>query len=269
VARGRFELRLYAHRGASAELPENTLAGFRRALELGADAIESDVHLTRDGHVVLSHDESGARCCGVAREIRRATLAEVKSWDAGWGFTDREGGRPFAGAGHRVPTLDEVLDELPGVPLNLDVKQERPSMVGALVEVLRRRRAEERVTLASFHMWPMLRARLLGYRGATSLPEAEIVTLLRAPAALFAVLPWRGSAAQVPLAGGGYRFDTAEFVGRCHRLGLRLDFWTVNDAPTAERLLELGADGVMTDDPRAIAPVFARSRGGQAAGQRV
>ena len=75
--------RLYAHRGAAVELPENTLPAFRLALELGADAIETDAHLTRDGHVVLSHDPTGRRMCGISTPIERATLDEVRSWNAG------------------------------------------------------------------------------------------------------------------------------------------------------------------------------------------
>jgi glycerophosphoryl diester phosphodiesterase len=252
--------RLYAHRGASAELPENTMPSFARALEVGADALETDIHLTRDGHVVVSHDPDGQRCAGVARRIRDATLAEVKSWDAGCGFVDRSGGRPFAGKGHRIPTLDELLVEFPGVPLNLDIKQQRPLMVAPLLELLRRHRAEERVTLASFHMGTLLRARWLGYRGPTALPQAEVLTMLFAPPALFAALPLRGSAAQLPLSSGRLKLDTPEVVARCRRLGLRLDYWTINDPPTAERLLALGADGIMTDDPRAIAPVFQKWR---------
>jgi glycerophosphoryl diester phosphodiesterase len=256
----RFDLRLYAHRGASGELPENTMAAFRRALEYDIDALESDVHLTRDGQVVVSHDPDGARCCGVPRAIRDATLAEVQSWDAGWGFTAPDGGRPFAGQGHRIPALAELLAAFPGVRLNLDIKQTSPSMVAPLLALLRKQNAEERVTLASFRMRTLLQARMRGYRGDTALPRAEVIVMLKAPPGLFAFLPWRGSAAQLPVAGGGYRFDTPEMVARCHRIGLRLDFWTINDPLEARRLVTLGADGIMTDDPRAVAPVFAELR---------
>jgi glycerophosphoryl diester phosphodiesterase len=84
--------------------------------------------------------------------------------------------------------------------------------------------------------------------------------MLYAPALLFSVLPWRGQAAQLPLHHGRQRFDTPELVARCHRLGVRLDYWVVNDVATAERLLEIGADGIMTDDPRTVAPAFTRFR---------
>jgi len=256
----RFPLRLYGHRGAAAECPENTIPSFRRALEVGADALETDVHLTRDGHVVLSHDPTARRCCGVAREIEAARLDELRQWDAGWGFRGPDGKRPYAGQGIRIPTLEEMLVEFRGVRLNIDIKQTDPPMVEPVLALLRQHKAEHEVTLASFHLRTLLRVRLAGYAGETALPEAEVATMLYAPALLFSVLPWRGQAAQLPLSAGRQRFDTADMVARCHRLGVRLDFWVVNDAPTAERLLALGADGLMSDDPRTIAPAFAPHR---------
>src|SRR5262245_55965754 len=103
-------VRLYAHRGAAAEQPENTLPSFERALDLGADALEFDVHATKDGVLVVSHDPDGARMAGVARAFRNATWAEVKGWDAGWGFRVSDGSRPFAGKGIRIPTFQRMLE---------------------------------------------------------------------------------------------------------------------------------------------------------------
>ncbi|HWM84666.1 MAG TPA: glycerophosphodiester phosphodiesterase [Kofleriaceae bacterium] len=256
----RFPLRLYGHRGAAAECPENTLVSFRRALDLGVDALETDVHMTRDGHVVVSHDPNGRRCCGVARELSESRLDEVRQWDAGWGFRGPDRGRPFAGQGVRIPTLEELLVEFRGVRINIDIKQCDPPMVEPLLELVRRHKAEQEVTLASFQLRTLLRVRMAGFAGETALPEAEVATMLFAPALLFSVLPWRGQAAQLPLSSGRLHFDTADMVARCHRLGVRLDFWVVNDPDVAQRLLGLGADGIMTDDPRAVSPVFAPFR---------
>ncbi len=236
------------------------MLSFRRALELGVDALETDAHLTRDGHVVLSHDPTGRRCCNVARELSAVRLDEVREWDAGWGFRDAERKRPFARQGIRIPTLEEVLVEFRGVRLNIDIKQTDPQMVEPLLELLKRHQAEQQVTLASFHLRTLLRVRLAGYSGETALPEAEVATMLFAPALLFSVLPWRGQAAQLPLSSGRLHFDTADMVARCHRLGIRLDYWVVNDPTVAGRLLGLGADGLMTDDPRSIAPIVAPHR---------
>jgi len=251
-------VRLYAHRGAAAERPENTLPAFRRALELGADALETDAWRTRDGHVVVSHDPTGRRMAGVARAIGRCTLDEVRSWDAGWGFVDREGRRPFAGQGIRVPSLEEMLAEFPGVPINVDVKQPGPDMAAAILACVRRQRASERVLLASFSSLTLWRLRRLGWEGSMGLGRSEVARLALLPTLLLRLAPPRGRRAQVPPRALGFELASTAFIGKCHSLGLRVDFWTVNDPQEARRLASLGADGVMTDDPGAVAPALGK-----------
>jgi glycerophosphoryl diester phosphodiesterase len=247
----------YAHRGAAAALPENTMPSFRRALELGAHALEMDVHMTRDEHVIVSHDPGGGRMANVACELRAVTLAETQRWDFGWGFVGAGGARPFAGKGYQAPTLEQVLRELPGVPLNIDLKQQRPSIAARVVELVRRHRAAERVTLASFHLGNMLAVRRLGYEGPTALSQAEVATLLATPRAALRRLPFFGTVAQLPVRVGPLVLASRRLIDKCHDLGMAIEFWTINDPVEAERLLALGADGIMTDDPAAIAPVFA------------
>lgn len=248
-------LRLYGHRGASAELPENTLEAFRHALDQGANALEMDVHLTFDGHVVVSHDASGRRIAGVPREIRTSTLAEVQSWDLGFGFIDERGLRPYLGEGFRIPTIDEVLEAFPDVPLNVDIKQIEPPMVEPLLERICAHRAEERVCLASFSVENLERVRALGYKGPTALSRAEVLRLVVTPLRVLrrGLLPIVGERAQVPTAYGPVRFATRRFIEKCHALGVAVDFWTINDAELARRLVALGADGIMTDVPGRIA----------------
>ena len=98
-----FARRLYAHRGASAERPENTMPAFERAVEAGADALEMDVHLTRDGHLVVAHDDTALRTTGVPKPWTEMDLDEVGRLDAGWGFIAKDGSRPFGPAGMAVP----------------------------------------------------------------------------------------------------------------------------------------------------------------------
>jgi glycerophosphoryl diester phosphodiesterase len=233
------------------ELPENTLAAFALALELGADALETDAHLTRDGHVVLSHDATGARMCGVNVEIARATLDEVRAWDAG-------AGGPHAGKGHRVPTLEEALAAFPGVPFNVDAKSRHPEMVARILEVVERARAVDRTLLASFDVATLAKIRRAGYAGRTGLAQAEVVRLLALPARVLRWFPLRGAAAQLPHRIYGVDLGTPAVVRKCHSLGLEVHYWTVNDARLAQRLIGVGADAIMTDDPRTIAPVLAR-----------
>jgi glycerophosphoryl diester phosphodiesterase len=248
-------LRLYAHRGASAERPENTMAAFERAAEVGVDGLELDVHLTHDGHLVVAHDDTARRMTGVDAPWGALDLADVRRLDAGWGFVAPDGARPFAGQGVGVPTLEEVIDAFPGMRLNVDLKRGARAADAAL-ELLRQRRAEDRVTLASFHLGTMLAIRRRGYGGETALSRGEIASLLSMPAMLWRQLPFTGTAAQVPVSQGAIHFDRASFVAKCHHLGLRVDFWTIDDPATAERLLALGADGIMTNDPAALRPLF-------------
>jgi len=222
-------VRIYAHRGASRELPENTTRAFRRALELGADALETDVHVTHDGVIVVSHDPDGARIFGQAARIADSSWAEVRAWG--------------------MPSLEEVVTSFPGVPINVDLKIDAAALAVAL---LRKLGAEEQVTLASFQSSTLRKVRALGYRGPTGLGRSEVARLLSLPAAAQrGPLAPPGRAAQLPLS-----LAKPWIIRRCHALGLRVDYWTVNEPALATSLVALGADGIMTDDPAVIVPAL-------------
>lgn len=255
---------LYAHRGASAELPENTIEAFRRAIEVGATALETDVHRTRDGHVVISHDPTGARAAGVPARIRDATLADVKAWDVGAGPHVRHLGQK-AGVRFTMPTLEEALTAVPEVPFNVDVKQHDEATARAVVEAVRRAKATSRVLLTSFDARTVQRVRDLGYEGPTGLGQGEVIRLLALPTALLRVLRLRGRAAQIPTHVGPVRLDRRPFIEKAHALGLEVHYWTIDDPAEAERLLDLGADAIMSDNPAAIAPVLAKRSAKKAA----
>jgi glycerophosphoryl diester phosphodiesterase len=252
--------RLYAHRGAAVELPENTLPAFRLALELGADALETDAHLTRDGHVVLSHDSTGERMCNVRTPIGEATLEEVRSWNAGAAFVARQDAlsarRAGAGEVFRIPTLEEALRELPGVRFNVDAKSRHPDMVERVLDVVNRAGAADRTLLASFQADTLREIRRRGYTGQTGLAQSEVVRLLALPARALSWFPLRGAAAQIPYRIYGIDLGTRAVVEKCHALGLEVHYWTVNEPALAAKLLDIGADAIMTDDPRAIGPVL-------------
>jgi glycerophosphoryl diester phosphodiesterase len=246
--------RLYAHRGAAAERPENTMAAFERAVEIGVDALEMDVQLTRDNHLIVVHDDHCARTTGAQSRWSELDLVEAQALDAGWGFLAPDGSRPYAGKGIHVSTFAEVLDAFPGMPINVDIKGDRSVQI--MLDLVRDKHAEERVTIASFQTRTQIAVRRRGYPGATGLSQGEVATLVSLPALLWRQLPFTGSAAQVPTHRGPLRFDRAPFIAKCHSLGLRVDFWTIDTADEAARLLALGADGIITNDPRAIRPVF-------------
>jgi len=236
------EIRLYAHRGACLRCPENSLEAFELALTHGANALEMDVHATSDGHFVVAHDADGARLAGDARPIQSLNLETVRGW--------RLDGHAL------VPTLDEVLEAFPGTPMSIDLKPRRPQLVQPFLETLNQRGAEEWVTVASFHHSVMLEVHRSGWTGRTALSRMEVVWLRILPEKLSGRMI-RGQSAQIPIAAGPLRLDRSAFIDRCHRLGLRSDYWVINDPEEADRLLKLGATGLMSDDPELIAPVVA------------
>jgi len=233
------------------------MPAFERAVELGVDALELDVHITRDGHLIVAHDDTAQRMTAVRAAWTDLELADARRLDAGWGFLLPDGTRPFAGRGIGVPTLEAVIDAFPRARLNVDIKRGARAIEAAL-ELVRRMRAEDRVTLASFHLGTLIALRRRGYGGETGLSGGELGALLSMPALLWRQLPFTGTAAQVPVTAGAgaLRFDRTAFIAKCHSLGLRVDFWTIDDPDTAQRLLALGADGIMTNNPAAIRPLF-------------
>lgn len=251
--------RLYAHRGASAERPENTMIAFERAAEIGVEALELDVHLTRDGVLIVTHDGTAQRMCGSPAAWGDLDLAQAQRLDAGWGFVGPDGTRPFAGQGVNVPTFEAVLDRFPGHVINVDIKGEARS-ADALLSLVEAKGCAERVTIASFALSNLVSIRRRGYRGETGLARSEVASLLALPAAAWRFLPFTGNAVQVPTHQGPVRLDRASFIAKCHSLGLRVDFWTIDDPVEAARLLALGADGIMTNDPAALNALFQAPR---------
>ena len=243
------QLRLYGHRGASAVLPENTLPAFEKALADGANALELDIHRTVDGHFVVAHDPDGRRMAGIEEHIHAIPLDRVKRWLVTSGI---------AGAQNKhftVPTLDEVLEAFPGIPMSIDLKPDDPAAVPPLLDVVARHGAEDRITLASFSTRVVHRIRQLAYPGRTTLSKLEVGLLRFLPAAL--AKRWiSGDAAHIPVRHGAVRLDGHRFIARCRSLGLRVEYWVVDDPQEARRLLDAGATGVMSDDPASLAPVF-------------
>src|SRR5690349_6793358 len=142
--------RLYGHRGAAAERPENTMPSFERAVECGVDVLEMDVHVTRDGHLIVAHDDTADRTTGARLRWGDIDLAEAQKLDAGWGFVGKDGSRPFAGQGIRVPLFEDVLTAWPGMLINVDIKGDRA--VDIMLDLVAKHRADERVTIASFQL---------------------------------------------------------------------------------------------------------------------
>lgn len=246
---------VFAHRGGAGLWPENTLFAFRQAWAMGVDVLEMDVHITRDGHVVVIHDESVDRTTNGSGLVRDFSLAELQALDAGYWFTP-DGGTtyPYRGKGIRIPTLEEVFDAFPDARFNIEVKPNDPAAASIVAKVIKRKGVEDRVIVGSFHHEVVQALRKELPHVATFASRQEIMSFwifqtLRLPRA------WRPvpDTLQVPLT---YRFSgrnvtvvTPRFVRAAHSLGVRVDVWTINDPDEMARLLDMGVDGIMTDYP--------------------
>lgn len=245
-----------AHQGASGHAPSNTMEAFRLALEQGADILELDVHMTRDGVVVVSHDETIDRMSNGSGRIKEMTLAELRQYDFGYNFTP-DGGQtyPYRGKGVTIPTLEEVFRAFPDVPVNIEIKQADPPMERQVWELIQRYGAEDRVLVASFDGAVARRWReVAGTRVATSAPVTHMYLVaalylshlerLYAPAYDAFQLPVSGKAGPITV-----RVDTPRFLAMAERVNVAVHYWTVNDEEEMRRLYAMGAHGIITDYP--------------------
>jgi glycerophosphoryl diester phosphodiesterase len=234
-----------AHRGASAHAPENTMDAFRLAVEMGADAIELDVHRTRDDKLAVIHDDTLDRTTDATGAISELTLDEIRKADAGARFTAPDGSFPFAGRGLQVPTLAEVVDWLPeGIGLVVELKAR--GAVDASVAALRDSavRAAGRTSVISFDEAAIDRAHELD-------PELPTGYLLVPSQPFEPAMRWaveRGHVAVLPW-DGDLGMDPAPMLAQAQAYGRRVGCYVVNDPQRMQHLAAYGLWGFVTDYP--------------------
>lgn len=237
---------IIGHRGACALAPENTMASFRMAYEHKADGIEFDTKLSRDGVVVIIHDQTLDRTTNCTGKVIQTTLKDLKKLDAGAKFSPTF-------AGEMIPTLDELFNELGGrIFMNIELTNyasPKDALVDRVVELIRKYKIEESVMFSSFNANNLARAQQL-------IPEV--------PTGLLALKGWMGILSRYPFGvkvspeyTHPYFSDaTASFIETEHQRGRRVNVWTVNDPKDMRRLAQDHVDGIMGDDPRLIRQVL-------------
>ncbi|MGC1679280.1 MAG: glycerophosphodiester phosphodiesterase [Candidatus Binataceae bacterium] len=256
--------RIFAHRGASGEFPENTMASFEAAARQGAEYFELDVRMTRDGEVVIAHDEDLLRISGRAGAIAELTLAQVQAADAGYAFTlDGGAAYPFRERGIKIPRLAELLGAFPSARFNIEPKQVAPSVIPAMLKVIDRAGMRRRVLIAGEQQPPIDEIRALAPGVPTGFPYGEVIEFLQAMAAKQTGYTPRADALQVPPEYQGWNFVTPEIIAFARALGVEVHVWTVNDPAEMNTLLDLGVAGIMTDFPaRGLAVARSRASAG-------
>jgi glycerophosphoryl diester phosphodiesterase len=246
--------RVFAHRGGAGLAPENTLAAFDNGLALGADGLELDVHLSRDGLVVVHHDRTIERTTNERGPIAERTADELRRADAGYWFA-RGGAFPYRGCGLGVPTLAEVLARYRDVPIVIEMKANSLELAEAVVEVVRAAGAVDRVAVGSFGLRGLRALRQLEPAIATSASREEVRWAVYRLRCRWPVSRVPYGAYQVPERSGGQRVVSPRFVAAAHRLDLAVHVWTVDDEDDARRLLGWDVDGLITDRPDTIVPI--------------
>lgn len=246
-----------AHRGGSKLRPENTLAAFRHAVSLGVDAIECDVHLSRDGEVVVIHDDTLDRTTDATGAVARFTAAELASIDAGARF-EPERGFPFRDQGVGVPRLAEVLAACPDLPVVVEIKGDRPETARRALETVRAAGAEARVMMGGFSQAVLGEVRRRAPGLITSASRVEVQSALRRSWVWLA--PRRSGYAlfQIPLRLRGRQILTRRFVRVARRSSIPVQAWIVDDEADMRMLLEWGVTGLISDRPDVALRVVGR-----------
>jgi glycerophosphoryl diester phosphodiesterase len=242
--------RVFGHRGAAGLAPENTLPSFALALALGADVLELDVHASRDGVIVVSHDPTLERTTNGTGALRDHTFHQLQQLDAGYRFSRDGHDFPYRGQGVRIPPFETVLKQFPLAYCNLEIKQADPLIVEEVIAIIRRFDAQHRVLLAAEHDEIMRDVRLHAGDIATSFSAAEVADFIgRVHAGSLDGYQPVGRALQIPPRFGEIELVTADSVAAAHRCGLEVHVWTINQRDEMQRLLALGVDGLMSDLP--------------------
>lgn len=228
---------ILGHRGAAKERPENTLAAFRRAIEVGADGIECDVQRSKDGELVVFHDERLGRTTTGQGWVKDHTVADLRRLDAGGWFDP-------AYARERIPLLPEVLEIVGPTArmINVELKNSRvpyPGMEAQVVAVLEQYGVLQRTVISSFNH--------------NSLRVLKALDPMIRTGMLY-VVPWRSPIAKALLLGADAIHPprlaaSGGLVRRAHRVGLRVCTWTVNRPKDMRQMMAYGVDAIITDHP--------------------
>jgi len=241
--------RIFAHRGTSLMAPENTQAAFDLALHYRADVLETDVRLSKDGIVMVTHDDTLQRTTNGSGLVRDYTASELKLFDAAHGFTDINN-EPYSGAPLSMLTLTELFELYPTVGINIDIKDNDLGAAKAVAKTIQNRRLKYQtpqwINVGSFHAKVIKQFRTQAPQISTAATKQEVARVVfgstKPLTPVYRLL-------QIPISHWGIRLNGARLINKVHGMNCQVVYWTINDATTIRELLEKGCDGVVTDRP--------------------
>ena len=243
-----------AHQGGDGAWPGDTMFAFEKAVEIGSDVLEMDAHITKDGRIVLMHDDTVDDTTDGTGLIEEMSLDELKRLDAAYDWSTDDGASfPFRGQGIPVPTLEEVFQKFPQMRYVIEIKLTQNPIDKPLCELIRQHNMQDKVLVASFHDVAMKNFRATCPEVSTSASRTEVRNyVLLGKAFLWGFYfpkfqtiqpPWD------PEDSLGIQIMTERFIRESHAKNIRVEPWTVNDPGLMRQYIEWGVDGIITDRP--------------------
>lgn len=251
-----------AHQGGDGLWPGDTMYAFEHAVDLGADVLEMDAHITKDNQIVLMHDEKVDRTTDGTGLIEDQTLAQLKELDAAYQWS-LDGGQtfPYRGQGIRVPALEELFQKFPQMRYVIEIKLTTNPIGKPLCDLIRKYNMQDRVMVASFHDGAMSAFRETCPEVATSAAKMEVASfVVFGKAFLSGLLSPKFESLQVPYEKSesyGIPVMTERFIHEAHARNVKVEPWTVNDADLMKQYIDWGVDGIITDRPDLMLKVLA------------
>ena len=243
-----------AHQGGDGVWPGNTMYAFENAVKIGADVLEMDAHLSKDGQIVLMHDEEVDRTTDGTELIEDLTLAELRKLDAAYRWSeDNDKTFPYRGKGIQMPTLEELFRRFPQIRYVIEIKLTQNPIDKPLCELIRKHNMQGNVLVASFHDEAMQNFREACPEIATSASRTEVrnfVLLGKVFLSGFIAPPYESIQPPYdPKESLNIPIMTKRFIREAHAKNIRVEPWTVDDPELMKQYVEWGVDGIMTDRP--------------------
>jgi glycerophosphoryl diester phosphodiesterase len=254
---------IIAHQGGALLAPSNTLLAFEQAYNLGVDILEFDIHMTKDGHLVGIHDATVDRTTNGTGRVDSYTLEELQQLDAGYWFEDLDGNLSYRGKGAYIPTVEEIFTQFPDIRMNIEIKDSYPLGKASQIELklwqlIQQYDMQDKVLVVSFQQAIIDRFNnnTDGNVAVGSPKEETTYFVIFHKFFLNGLFKPTTDALQIPTSSGGFDLTDAKLIKGAHKLNMYVHYWTIDDPEQMRKLLELGADGIITNRPDLLIKVM-------------
>lgn len=250
-----------SHQGGDGLYPGNTLYAFEQSAKMGVDVLELDIHASKDGHLVVIHDETVDRTTDGSGLVKEKTLAELQTLDAGYHWSPQRKGEgfPYRGQGITIPSLEQIFQTFPDFRINIEIKQKEPQITESLCNLIRKYQRQEQVLVVSFHDSEIkdFRQRCPDVVTAGAPNEIRNFYILHRTF-LTNVYQAHMDAFQVPEYQGSTHILSKRFVQDAKHKNIQVHVWTVDEVADMQRTIALGTHGIITDRPDRLMKLLGR-----------